>query len=764
MKKQIKGLALLALGFVFGGALSLNTVSANAETDYFKMTGVSIRAPQAGNTDVTTNDNGIRFTAEISKNMYETAEKAGEVSVGMFILPVAYTEEDSGYYIADVNEETCFGDSIKYKWLDDEDQMVNADVENARQIVHVSTKAYLKKADNDFYTINGSLLHLKEASLSLDFIGYAYIEVNGEYTFATQTEDIANNAVEVAQTALLSGVAEDSVEPMDSAYIQRYINAYTEKHGQAPTVQVSVDVRTQNSSTSGWVSNGELKYIVDVPFTSYNVTTESIASKEIEGYSHVDVFTEKQVVKFDGTTEIIQNYDYTANKVVLWNGDDKVFNTTMGVTRYYSFKEQAAKDLVYGFDNYEEKTWTFENASGTVNAVSPAVKAKSIYQGKSGAIGSYAASWDGPFSTTAIDLPFETDTFSVIVDTNGYNFNNFAMEIFVPNPANGYAKYLDIMSYGIETLKTYEDANDAYNTDSDIKTLGAGVHKLTVKIPEKVSQIHGIAFRLRATGSTGVTWYVDNFCAEANYFENKIPANDALPLTYTDGVTFTAPTLKSTTLFAEELAAQTKVEYQALGADGWSVLSKTEDGKYSFATDAAVNTYIVKVSCGEAAREYTIRRGITFATFDGDLDKSYYLRGSYGASASASNYVEGTDYNFASIDGYNSKFLQMLGAQIYVHAPTKGASVTSYVKTDFTIGKIGLYLYVEADFTPKGNDVWVPATPGGQGNKYGTWNVSKIPAGYGYYEITFDNTTTEFMALYMRYMQKVYIDAIMILA
>ena len=364
MKKQVKALSFMAALCLVSGVATVNTASAEQSepTGIFAMaTGASVRIPDVANTDVTTNDNGLRFTAYMSKDNYNA-----EANYGTFILPLSYYETNA--ISADVIDN--------YYWktgVDAEGNVVynTTETEGKKQIINVQAKAYLDEVDYDgdevteeMYVVNGSVLHIKGENLNLQYIGVSYIEVDGEYTFATTDTANARSVVTVAQKALLNadndkafvenelGTKEEKIAAVDGAYTARYVAEYqAENDGEYPTTEVNVRVYKDVSSTSGYVAESTVAK-VEVPFTGYNATTVGEAQAR-DGYTYVSLKTEAVTVMLDGSTEVKQYFDYTANDIVLWDGDDVLSETTFGVTQYWNGAAKPSPDYSAVLD--EEK-------------------------------------------------------------------------------------------------------------------------------------------------------------------------------------------------------------------------------------------------------------------------------------------------------------------------------------------------------------------------------------------------------------------------
>ncbi len=746
MKKQVKFLsAVMALALVSGVATVNKTANADetiAPTNVFTMSkGASVRIPDVTNTDVTTNDNGIRFTAYMSTDKYsETSE------YGTFIMPLDY------YTANPVSAETIVNN---YYWKTGEDAEGNAvynttETDGKKQIINVEAIAYLDEVDynedkvtEEMYVINGSVRHIKADNLNYDYIGVSYIKNGDEYTFATQTTDNARTVVEVAQKALLNADTDDAfvenelgtkaekITAVDNAYTARYISVYQENNeGDYPTVEMNVRVHKDVSSTSGYVAEDTVAK-VEVPFTAWNATTTGEA-QEREGYTYVSLKTEAVNVMLDGSTqEIVQYFDYTANDIVLWDGDDKLADTTFGITDNWSMTDRTSG--------------AHESA-----VVSDAL----VYTGNSMKIKPDTDGWDGPLWKQAI---------------TGIRY----LSLYVDAPKEGTVRY--------ETFALTTSGSKGWIVGS--LALNAGLQKVTIDLGEEMVGFYGLNFKTRFNGEY-LAYAIDNICVEKEaYTEQSVK----LPDVFESDFTVTVPEVKSTVYFGTDVIPAATVEYKETTAEAWTA---AQDNTVTPAT--GVNTYNVRVSVGEEViAEKTIRRGLMVATFDeapGDeitvgtttfvnyaANRNYIVASTYSQYWKYDNQSGDTAFaavgSIANVDGYSGQFWRG-NVNIWPANLLKkgGAQFNTDTTKQFT--KVGMWIYTASDWTTtKGYILWlgnmtgVDASGAAIASAYAQLDgarVNTIKAGYNYYEFTLENVASfsDAKRIELNFHSNIYVDQI----
>lgn len=129
-------------------------------------------------------DNGIRFSANISNAEYETARLMNNAVFGMFIMPKSYVAR-----FGDLTAENVNVNGI-YDWKEDgsDEYFYGGDEIQAEshRIIAIVYDELPDDEDNDGYKrINGSVISIKDANLELEYIARAFIryEVDGFYFY-----------------------------------------------------------------------------------------------------------------------------------------------------------------------------------------------------------------------------------------------------------------------------------------------------------------------------------------------------------------------------------------------------------------------------------------------------------------------------------------------------------------------------------------------------------------------------------------------------
>lgn len=190
MKTKMKSVLLTAIGFVFALCLAVvcglgfkpaYTVSANTASTLKMEDGAQVR--------LVANDPGLRFTASISWDEYNTVKSAGG-TFGMFILPNAYRED-----VGEIEEATAFGANAVYCWdsaVDGKTQIIRCTTDNLTQT----------SADGNTVYFACALTNIKPTNYEVDFYATVYYEVNGERVWAEANAENVRSISYVAQKVL----------------------------------------------------------------------------------------------------------------------------------------------------------------------------------------------------------------------------------------------------------------------------------------------------------------------------------------------------------------------------------------------------------------------------------------------------------------------------------------------------------------------------------------------------------------------------------
>lgn len=274
--KTSRILVVLVSLFMLFTVLGCMTFSASATSvkptvESFQMiNGASIRTVYENETGV---ENGIRFSAELSVNDYNTLSAYEDVTVGTFVMPLSY------YQKKPINEANCFGTGSVYTWAD---KGVNDGVE----ILHIPGKLY--QTDSEIvagatvYRINGSVVNMKEENLDRTYIGVSYIKVsdgtNVYYYFAETSVDASRSIVDVSQNIL---IAEDE-EYSDAA--TGILNRYLTANDGSVSAKVIEEVYV-NSSTGYEKAETKVNEVTLTTASDFTKTYGAIPEKD--GYLHI---------------------------------------------------------------------------------------------------------------------------------------------------------------------------------------------------------------------------------------------------------------------------------------------------------------------------------------------------------------------------------------------------------------------------------------------------------------------------------------------
>lgn len=675
MKKQVKLLSAVMAMTMLSGVATLNQTAKAEETEptnVFTMAkGASVRVPDVTNADVTTNDNGLRFTAYMSKDNYNA-----EATYGTFIMPLEY------YQANPVSAETL---AENYYWktgvdADGNDVYNTTETDGKKQIINVEAIAYLDevdynedKATEEMYVMNGSVRHIKGDNLALEYIGVSYAKVGDTYTFAEQTTDNARSVVEVAQKALLNaandeaftanelGTTEQKVTAVDNAYTARYVTKYQEDNdGAYPTVEMNVRVYKDLSSISGFVAEDTIAKI-EVPFTGYDATTTG-ETQTRDGYTYLAFMTEAVPVMFDGSSaEVKQYFEYTANDIVIWDGDEYFADTTFGITDNWSMTERT--------EGRHE---------------SAVIEDYTVYNGNSMHIKPDTDGWDGPLWKQGM---------------TGIRY----LSCYIKAPKAGSVRY-ETFVLKASTGKT--------GWITGTLTLEEGVQKVTIDLGTDIVAFYGINLKTRFNGEY-MHFYLDNICVEKEVYTDQSVGK--IPDVFSGDFNVSTPEVKSTVYFGEDVMPTATVEYKAATASEWTIAQGT-----TIATTEGVNAYNVRISVGDnVLAEKMVRRGTMVVTFDekpgGEVTVgettfvNYAANRDYIVAADNGGYRQydrqNGDYTFADVGqvmplaGYDGYLLENGWYGGYIRRKMWGPTKYLNDNSTETYTKMGVWVYAASEIT-----------------------------------------------------------------
>ena len=323
MKKNKKILlaSVLATGFVFGGAMALNANVASAASNFdgidFTNVVMSEGAAVRVSADVNDTNYGIRFQMNMDQTTYNTLETRG-ASYGIAIFPADYNYA--------ISESAIFAADTKATLVESET---------------------LSDSNKDgTYDMWGSLVNIKPANVTREFVGIGYVELNGEYKLANAYGgDIANNTRSIYYVAQLAVDKNDKhADVAKETYIDTFDTAgkqyaYTVEHvykkdGEVVKKETTTEYGTLNTNVSATAKT-------NVFYKAENATAQSTL--------YANGNTKLTLVYNDNTTATTYKADY-----VKVSGD----NVTLDLTKFADMPMSAEKVFVDGTEVSATSTGT----------------------------------------------------------------------------------------------------------------------------------------------------------------------------------------------------------------------------------------------------------------------------------------------------------------------------------------------------------------------------------------------------------------------
>ncbi|HCH73806.1 MAG TPA: hypothetical protein DEV87_01315 [Clostridiales bacterium] len=574
---------LLALGFVCMRPVAF----ADTESTFKMEEGASVKYGAA------TDENGIRFTATLSKSEYETLTSgAKSVESGTFIMPAAYQKAYGA-----ISEEACFGTNNTYYYKDADGVNVgkNDERNDQHEILNaVGTPRFL--AEDNLYEINGSIVTILDANLNVPLIARSYIKVTSEndaatYYFAAMDADITKNVrsvVSVSQNALLKGVTgaeHDTVKGYFDKFIELNPDA-TAKYTETFSV---VDL-------AGVKENAALTAEKTASVTKYN---ETVTATVPAGYKKVVAYegTGSAILKLDGSTVLNTVIEKDNTERIIFDAENAgEFNATL-IDNGIIATDKAA-------------TWSWD---GTKSAYFKGDLAKGF----------------GWKYETAKALPYATDAFSLTVKSDV----DFTMNIAV----SGMSSVSTVRTDGLATVE-----------------IKAGVNKIYFVLSQPMKTVE--QFYAYATAATEGEFAIDYFSYENAISVNGSYGNLALDAKATSyDITALDSTVFGSENLTENVTVSYIELNDVADEDGtYTEVAKAAD-KYTIAVNAATS-YIIKVKVTAANLEYEKRvyligdHGLLRESFEEGENSAVFTEQYDARSGKYCNAVSG-DW---SLDGYKS--------------------------------------------------------------------------------------------------------------
>ena len=658
--KKISLVSFLACASLAGGIMMANTEAPEVAEPYFKMeVGAQVRVPDEVEGELV--KDGLRFTAKMSDSFWQANGGLEGKSVGMFIMPAAYASKP-------INYDNCFGESACYYW-----NGVEAKTENAKEILHVDSYAYEEYAGAPELTMKASIWNMNVENLDKEFVAVAYMTDGTNYWFAETAQGA--KTVSVAQKALLN--PEDEIYSVDGAAAKvetAYVNAYLGEDGKEVTYTETV-YKQQKDGSYTLVEEDVEKVITVKSYNTQATKDEEFAKYEVNKSASTD-----RTILFEGSLDIDTYYNYTGNRVVIWDGDEYTADSTYGLTNYRTNEPRP-------------NGWTCWQDSGSVD-----------YEGESALMFPSTDGWDGPLWTTPYVLPMATNTISMMV----------------------YSEYEnELIAYVHGT--TEAGAKKELEATFDIAyTIPGEWVKVTMTFAQAFVSINCFEFRQFVTDEAFI--YYDNICAENIQTVKGVNVDNI----YTDSISFTVDVADTSCWDGETSDFAPAAQFKSNLSEDYSDITAV-DGVYTITPDADAYKYEILVD----GKTYTTVKGVSLVNFDTPAEDRDYIAAITGTKyghAYTSDKAEGGNPSLKLVDIDGKTMITAAGNGWWVYAHVKDTARDNHVElvAGFTPTKVGFFVY---STDAKTTEIY---TYGANSNsQYNAEGEMSVGVGYQYFEVTF---------------------------
>jgi len=208
--------------------------------DFVMENGASVRVLKNGET---TEVNGLRFIAELSKDTYENL-KAQNATFGMVIVPRDYIT--AGY---ELTAKNLFGANAKWQAVTSSADLSNIS-SGKKGMIQITDLVAQNIDEDDRYELCGAIRNILAKNLTREFVGVAYVYVGDTYILASYYgNDMENNARSIYYVAQKAIEANNYKEELQSGYINKH-NDYLDGLGASYNVTYTVNyIKTENGKT-----------------------------------------------------------------------------------------------------------------------------------------------------------------------------------------------------------------------------------------------------------------------------------------------------------------------------------------------------------------------------------------------------------------------------------------------------------------------------------------------------------------------------------
>lgn len=578
--------AMAALLIAFGFMLMRPIAFADTVSTFKMEDGAAVRY------GASKDENGIRFSARISKSEYETLTAgAKSVESGTFIMPAAY-------YVAygAISEEACFGATNVYYYVGADGNFVGKDEARTQYKIlnAVGVPKYIQ--EETAYAVFGSVVSILDANLNVPLIARSYLKITPQegaatYLFADMNADINKNVrsvLSVSQNALLAGVTGAELDT-----VQGYFNKFVELN---PDATAKYTEKYSIVDVSGKHEDASLTATRTAKITAFDgkvTTTVPAGYKKVVAYEG----TGSAILKLDGSTVLNTVIEKDNTERIIFDAENAgEFNATL-IDNGIIATDKAA-------------TWSWD---GTKSAYFKGDLAKGF----------------GWKYETAKALPYATDAFSLTVKSDV----DFTMNIAV----TGMSSVSTVKTDGLATVE-----------------IKAGVNKIYFVLSQPMKTVE--QFYANATAATEGEFAIDYFSYENAISVNGSYGNLALDAEATSyEITALDSTVFGSENLTENVTVSYIELNDVADEDGtYTEVAKAAD-KYTIAVNAATS-YIIKIKVTAANLVYEKRvyligdHGLLRESFEDGENSAVFTEQYDAGSGKYCNAVSG-DW---SLDGYKS--------------------------------------------------------------------------------------------------------------
>ena len=217
--------------------------------------------------------NGLRFTAEMSAETYQSLS-AQDASFGMVIVPRDYITD--GYELTVSN---LFGGDAKYS----ETAAAGAN-QAVRKMLHLANLTPVDYDKDGKYEVRGAITDILTNNLTREFVGIAYVKLDGEYILASYFADaMDNNARSIYYVSQKAIDANDHASAVQTKYIDAF-NKYVSDAGKTYNRTYTVNYIT----TINGKSTVETETVTAPLNSVINLTAKEISGFTISSASKIN--------------------------------------------------------------------------------------------------------------------------------------------------------------------------------------------------------------------------------------------------------------------------------------------------------------------------------------------------------------------------------------------------------------------------------------------------------------------------------------------